>query len=247
MRTLLIAAAFSAVSFAAYSAVSRDILWVALQSCVVAQKTTGHPFPCLSVDPATAAHPGTAILRPPGQATHIVVMPTEAVAGLEAPMLQGSAGVAYWTAVLAARENVVQALKGRIALADVGIAINSRTARSQDHLHIHLDCVKPGVRAALATSPQRIAGRWVRLATPLEDSRFYAMKVEVSDLSGFNPFATLSDLPGGRLALDKISFAALSVDGGQSTFMLALPDPGSDSEKLLDHACSIARPHAQGG
>jgi CDP-diacylglycerol pyrophosphatase len=64
---------------------SRDVLWAALKTCVAAKKLTNRTFPCLDVDLGDKERPGTAVLRAPGELTHIVVMPTDTVPGLEAP------------------------------------------------------------------------------------------------------------------------------------------------------------------
>ncbi|CAO4151685.1 CDP-diacylglycerol diphosphatase [Methylorubrum extorquens] len=61
---------------------TRDVLWVALQTCILAKKTIGKPFPCLAVGLGNKDHPGTGVLRAPGQRTHTVVMPTDTVVGL---------------------------------------------------------------------------------------------------------------------------------------------------------------------
>ena len=70
---------------------TRDVLWVALQGCVLAKRATGRSFPCLSVDLGDGERPGTAVLRVPSRRTHMVVMPTDNVSGIEAPVLQGPA------------------------------------------------------------------------------------------------------------------------------------------------------------
>ncbi|MGG3813769.1 CDP-diacylglycerol diphosphatase, partial [Methylorubrum rhodesianum] len=97
-RTLFIAVVFAVVTGPAKAAPSpeRHVLRVALEACILAKKVTSRTFPCLAVDLGDKDRAGTAVLRAPGQPTHTVVMPTAAVSGLEAPMLQGPAGAAYW-------------------------------------------------------------------------------------------------------------------------------------------------------
>ncbi|MCJ2008235.1 CDP-diacylglycerol diphosphatase, partial [Methylobacterium sp. J-092] len=73
---------------------SRDVLWAALKTCVLAKTLADRTFPCLDVDLGDKDRPGTAVLRAPGEPTHVVVMPTDTVAGLEAPVLRGARGIA---------------------------------------------------------------------------------------------------------------------------------------------------------
>lgn len=220
---------------------SRDVLWIALQGCLLTKKTTGRAFPCLSVDLGDRDRPGTAVLRAPGQPTHTVVMPTAAVVGLEAPGLQQSAGNAYWKAALAARSDVVSALGGRWPVEEVGLAVNSVGGRSQDQLHIHLDCIRPSVRAALRRHSQRLGATWSAFPVPLLGRRFLVRGIAAAEVDGFNPFAALRQLPGRAPDLRATSFAIIAREGhdpDRGFAMLAYQSPEAHAEMLLDHACS---------
>ncbi|WP_336489778.1 CDP-diacylglycerol diphosphatase [Methylobacterium nigriterrae] len=220
---------------------TRQVLWVALQACVLAKKTTGRTFPCLAVDLGTSDRPGTAVLRAPGQPTHTVVMPTEHIIGLEAPELQGQNGNIYWRAALAARHYVTDALHGAASIGDVGLAVNSEGGRSQDQLHIHLDCVQPSVRLALQAYARSIHHTWAAMPIALQGSRFFAMRVEAAEIESFNPFAALVRLPGRQPDLSQTSFAAISEsadDPNAAVFLLAYRAAAAYAEKLLDPTCS---------
>ena len=136
MRRALLAAFLLAVPMPASAAPdpSRDVLWAALKTCVLAKTVANRTFPCLSVNLGEKDRPGTAVLRAPGEPTHIVVMPTDTVAGLEAPVLRGPSGIVYWRAALAARPFVTDALKGRLTPEEVGLAVNS--AREIGRAHV---------------------------------------------------------------------------------------------------------------
>ena len=189
---------------------SRDVLWAALKTCVIAKKVADRTFPCLDVDLGDKERPGTAVLRAPGEPTHIVVMPTDTVPGLEAPALRGVRGVTYWRAALSARHFVSDEMKDRVPVGDVGLAVNSARGRSQDQLHIHLDCMKPQVLAALKTHGHGIRATWAVLPVPLAGDRYFALRVPAAEAERFNPFAALGRLPGRRPDLRETSFAALA-------------------------------------
>ena len=168
MRFVLFSLALVVGASSARAAIHREALWVVLQSCVVAQNTAGIPFPCLAVNLASNSAPGYAVLRAPFSATRVLVVPTEKVEGLESPILQRPEAGAYWRAALGARHFVTDALGGRIPLSEVALAVNSSVGRSQDQLHIHLDCLKPAVRSALQQHASAFTARWTPLKVPLE-------------------------------------------------------------------------------
>src|SRR5690348_12913583 len=182
----------------AHAAIHREALWVVLQSCVVAQKTAGIPFPCLAVNLASGGGAGYAVLRAPFSATRVLVVPIDRVTGIESPVLQRADASASWRAALDARRYVTDALGGRIPLSEVALAVNSSVGRSQDQLHLHLDCMKPAVRAAVQRHAPLFTARWTPLKVPLEGARYYGLKVPASQADEFNPFASLNNLPGAR-------------------------------------------------
>lgn len=231
----------AAVSVTAVADPTRDVLWVALQTCVIAKKAAGRTFPCLAVDLGTDRQPGSAVLRAPGQRTHTVVMPTRPVVGLEAPDLQHADGTAYWRAARAARHYVTDALKDAVPVGAVGMAVNSVGGRSQDQLHIHLDCVRPGVRAVLRSHAGAVGDGWSLLPVDLENDRYYAMRVPAAQADDLNPFAALSRLPG-RFDLRHTTVAAISVspeDSAEGFYLLAYRAGDAHAERLLDHTCAI--------
>ncbi|MGU3660023.1 MULTISPECIES: CDP-diacylglycerol diphosphatase [unclassified Methylobacterium] len=241
---LLVAlSAMAAVPAAAAPDPSRDVLWAALKTCVLAKRLANRTFPCLSVDLGDADRPGSAVLRAPGEPTHSVVMPTDTVAGLEAPVLRGPRGAAYWRAALAARPLVSDVLKGKLSPAEVGLAVNSAWGRSQDQLHIHLDCLKPSVLKAVRAHGRQVRHTWSRFPVPLAGDRYYALRVLEAEAAQFNPFAALHTLPGARPDLHRTSFAALATPPGDPEsgyILLAYRAPSASAEDVMDHSCRLA-------
>lgn len=243
-RVCLLLVGLAALSGLAAIPARRDLLWIALQGCRIADAVVGRPYPCLSIDGGDGI--GTAVLAEPGNPKHVLVVPTRTVVGIEAPELRHEAGAAYWKAALAARHAVVRAVAGRVALEDVGMAVNSLGGRSQDQLHIHLSCLEPAVRTALRASGPEIGGSWHRLAVPLEDVHFDAMRIVSEDVNPFAALATLpgtrSDLPGSNLRDASMAvIGAGEADASGGFYLLAYRAPRSYAERLLDHTCAIAR------
>lgn len=252
MRRMLVVAtllAFTRIPVADAANPARDVLWVALQGCVLAKKAAGRSFPCLSVDLGDGTRPGTAVLRAPGQPTHTVVMPTDNVSGIEAPVLQGPRGGAYWRAALEARHFVSDALQGRLPVAAVGLEVNSVGGRSQDQLHIHLDCMHRGVMAALKAHGAAVGESWGPFPVPLEEEQYLALRVPAEAVERFNPFEALARVPGWNGTLHDASFVAVAADPDDpraGMIVLAYRMPEASAEELMDHACRAIPPRHGG-
>jgi CDP-diacylglycerol pyrophosphatase len=70
----------------------------------------------------------------------------------------------------------------------VGLAVNSAEDRTQNQLHIHIDCVRWDIRNTLRSQEDALDGRCseLKLATP--DHPYMTMKLTTDSLEGFNPF-----------------------------------------------------------
>jgi CDP-diacylglycerol pyrophosphatase len=214
---------------------NRDMLWATVRLCVAAKRSVDVALPCQSVDLGTDQRPGTALLRVPGTATHFVVTPVADLAGLEAAALQGREGAQIFAAAWAARGAVVAASPRPLALPDVGVAINSPRTRSQDHLHLHLDCVGAPLRAALRDPT--IGAQWTWLPQAVHGRRYLARRVAARDIAALNPFAMLMEYPPAPKLILQASLAAVPAADGD-LFLVADVRPNASAEQLLDHRCS---------
>jgi CDP-diacylglycerol pyrophosphatase len=123
-------------------------------------------------------------------------------------------------------------------------------------LHIHIDCIKPAVRAALHAHAAAIGPDWAPFPAPLAGARYLARRVGGPDLAGVNPFQLLAELPQARAAMGRETLVVTGATGpdGRPGFVLlagqAIPgtrDKGS-GEDLQDHRCALAhRPGRSGG
>src|SRR3954453_21868732 len=103
-RTLALLLAVVTMAWVAPAAAldwSRDALWSVVQTCVAAKQTIGVALPCLDVVDATPDRPGVAIVPSPWSATHILVVPTARLIGIEAALQQPGAQT-FWQAAIAA-------------------------------------------------------------------------------------------------------------------------------------------------
>lgn len=234
---LLIGLAFvvTRIPAAQTAQINRDLLWATVKLCVAAKRTVGAALPCETVDLGTAGRPGVALLHVPGQKTHFVLSPVDDIAGLEAPRLLGPDGAVIFRAAWSARQRVVDSSDHPIVLSDVGLAINSAMARSQDHLHVHLDCIGSKIRSALRRTP--VEADWTWLPESIGGRRYLARRVRPDGMAALNPFGLLSGyLPDPRLIMQS-SLAAVPAEGG-GLYLIADVRPNALTERLLDHNCS---------
>ena len=118
--------------------------------------------------------------------------------------------------------------------------MNSRQHRSQDQLHIHIECLSATTYAGLQQAADHLsAHEW----TPIElaKSQYAATRVMGEDLASTNPFMLLAkSVP--EAAQDMGSFtllvAGMQFRDGPGFAMVAGKDvPGAES--LLDPACRV--------
>lgn len=235
--------ALFATTLYAATGLPRDALRQVELSCLLNAWVTGSPFPCLKVDrPA-----GYVVLRAPFEDTHILVMPTARMTGIEAPALRGDHGPNYLQDAWNARSFVETEAGRPLDWDDVGLAVNSRITRSQDQLHIHVNCVDAQVKRVLAAGLDRIpADRWQQGQVTLYGQRLWARRIEGADLDGLNLFKQADDIPGfARSPADTVLavIGTLAPDGRRGFVALAgqsVPARGPGqftSEHLLDRDC----------
>lgn len=224
-----------------------NALWrVVHDLCVPDMKLLGLPAPCLAVD----LEQGVAVVPDLGDPTQILLTPTVRVAGIESPELLRPGAPNYWRAAWAARSRL-EARAGRpVPREDVGLAINSVVGRSQDQLHIHIDCVDAGVRDRLAADASAFSRRW-RPWGGVRWRRYRVRLVRGEDLT-VDPFRLLAEgVPGARADMGVWTLALIGarLPDGPGFFLLAdRADPrtrdAGHGEEVLDHACRVLKPPA---
>jgi CDP-diacylglycerol pyrophosphatase len=235
----------------ACAAADRMLLWHVLQACVANNRLLGAAFPCLEVNVARDSDAGFAVLRAPFEATHIVVTPTTRITGIESPELQAANAPNYIKEAWDARHYVADRVGRPSAWDDLGLAVNSASGRSQDQLHIHIDCVQPYVRDLLRESAKRETfDNWVHLKVPIQGVRYWVLFLDSPDLGNVNVFklanSGLHIKPGEEANLSVALIGGLKSGGQKGFYLFAdLSSPrtshGGHAEYLLDHACADHR------
>ena len=243
---LLMLAAF-VLAPASLRAADPDALWnIVHGQCVPSELGGSGPAPCSLVD----LKEGYAVLKDIRGATQFLLIPTAQVTGIEDPQVLAPGAPRYWEAAWQARKFMAERAGRPVPREDVGLAINSIHGRSQNQLHIHIDCLNAGVKQALAQAAGRIGGVWSPLASPLAGHVYLAMRVETPDLAGVDPFRLVADgIPSvaADMGDQTIVVAGAMLDDGKPGFYIlddradvAQGDRGS-GEELLDHQCLVLR------
>ncbi len=248
---LLIAGAMFAARAADPSAIWR----IVHDKCVPDQQANGKPAPCALVDLFGGEANGVAILKDLNGIAQYLAIPTRRVAGMESPEILDPASPNTWRAAWAARSflNASLALNGRLSQElprdAIGLAINAASRRSQDQLHIHVDCVAPGVRAALGAYRDRLGADWHVLPFLLAGRRYWARRLDSEDLADAAPFGLLAEGVAGAkddMAQETLVAIGATFEPAHPGFILladhADPGGGGHGEDLLDAACKIAAP-----
>jgi CDP-diacylglycerol pyrophosphatase len=247
MSMMIAIALIAAAPRIAYA--DRNALWTIVHDqCVPDQESHQDPAPCEAVSLDGGMPQGYAILKDRVGATQFLLIPTRRISGMESPETLAPDLPNYWQAAWQARRFVDTRAKRALAWDMIGLAVNSALGRSQDQLHIHIDCVRPDVRAALAEHMSEIGRTWAELSFDLRGRRYFALRLEAVALATQDPFklvasglAASTDMAqetlvvvGARLAEDAMGFVLLAdrADPNKGDF--------GHGEDLLDHTCALA-------
>ena len=192
------------------------------------------PWPC------TAITAEAALLKDiRGQGQYLLI-PTARVTGIEDPALLAPGAPNLFAEAWRARGLVGLALGRGLPRDAVGLAINAAIRRSQDQLHIHLDCLRPDLRAGLAAAT--IGAGWAPLGPAWPGWQARRLPGAGDDL-GADPFAVLAaEIPGARAAMGDWTLLVTQVAAPPGFVLLAGRQPESgNAEHLQDHGCALGR------
>ncbi|MBE7219714.1 MAG: CDP-diacylglycerol diphosphatase [Caulobacteraceae bacterium] len=216
-------------------------LWRVVHDICVPLKRVAHvSAPCLSVDLKTQV----AVVPNPRSPTEVLLAPTVRVTGIEDPALLAPDAPNYWAAAWAARRYVAsRAGVSALPAEDVAMAVNAIPGRSQDQLHIHVDCIKPDVRATLASDAGRLGAQWKPLR--VHGGTWWARRL-VGEALAPDPFRLLAGgVPGAaeNMGAWTLVAAGLPGEGGEPSFALlarrTAPGFNGHGEFLLDKRCAV--------
>ena len=209
--------------------------------CVPDMQAGGNPQPCAAVNLSG----GYAVIKDVRGTTHYLLVPTARITGIESPDLLQPGSPNYFEAAWGERSLFEKSAGHPVPREEVGLAVNSIYGRSQNQLHIHIDCVQPAVQAALAERQAEIGPRWTHLSFSLMGHRYQARWIDGQDLGANDPFKLLARAdPAARVDMGRETLVLIGASRRGAPGFIALadragPDNIGHGEELLDHRCAV--------
>ncbi len=215
-----------------------DALWKIVHGkCVVATA------PCVSVN--TAEH--YALLKDQrGVAQHLLI-PTDKIAGIESPALLEANTPNFFADAWAEHSQVDAKLPHPLPRNAISLAVNAQNARSQNQLHIHIDCLSVESRDALAKVADQVGTTWAPLPVEIAGHHFKAERVDGAELGRYNPFLALAKTlkdPATEMGKQNLVVVGATFTTGPGFIILTDEAPAvvggyGGGEDVQDHACNV--------
>lgn len=216
-----------------------DALWnLVSNQCVADQAADRDPAPCAAVD----LDDGWVVLKDFVGARQYLLIPTAKVPGIESPQLLEPGAPNYFAAAWRARSFTEAAAGGALPRDWMSLAVNSAVSRSQNQLHIHIDCLRADVHETLGRYAAQIGSSWAPFPALLAGHTYDAMRVDGDEL-GPNPFrlrADALDQPADEMGIQTLVVVGAVRDGKPGFVILADRADGetgdfAGGEQLQDH------------
>jgi len=214
------------------------------EQCVPGLRKQSNPFPCERVVLASSVSEddGYAILHDRKGGAHFLLIPTRTLPGIESAALLDPAAPDYVAAAWNNRDLLERWLGRALPRDAVGLAINPRAARSQDQLHIHMECVGALLQQAVRTQADVVGSVWTPFT--VADRHFQARRIMGDDFRLADPIRLLaSELPDARpdLGLYTVIVAGHTFTKGPGVVVL-VGTGAVGGESLLDSRCETVNP-----
>jgi CDP-diacylglycerol pyrophosphatase len=224
-------------------------LWrIIHDQCVPGERIRHDPAPCAIVSMPDGEARGFVVLKDRTGVAQYLLMPTAKITGIEDPAVLEPGAVNYFAKAWDERRFTEQRLGHPLDRTQISIAVNSIYGRTQDQLHLHIDCLDRTVRAALRNADIPPGGRWSQHALSLKGRDYRVRWLDAAQLESADPFKLLAQsMPGARQDMGAWTLAlvgAVRTDGSTGFYLLAdraspaAGDPGS-AEDLQDHGCRL--------
>jgi CDP-diacylglycerol pyrophosphatase len=248
LLTVLVGIASFCFSLGQAQAYDPDALWKIVDGqCLRHQLESGNPIPCAQIDLRPGA--GFAVLKDIVGIAQFLVIPTMRLTGVESPELLANGSPNYWAYAWRVKASVEDRLRRKLARDQVALAVNSAYGRTQNQLHIHVDCIRPDVHESLRQHSAEIGSQWAPLGIALRGHPYWAMRILGPELGDNNPFKLLAEgMPSARQQMDRQTLVLIGAtfENGNKGFILLADhvdltiDDRASGEELQDHDCAIA-------
>ncbi len=224
-------------------------LWrIVHDQCVPAAATGALPPPCVEIDAEPGAARDVAIIKDLVGIAQMLAIPTRRISGIEDPVMLTPDAPPVFAAGWKAKALVEARLGRPLPREAVALAINAQYARSQNQLHVHVDCARPDVIATLKAYVPALDDTWRAMTVPLNGRTYFARRLISDDLSDAEPLLRLlaDGFPDAKAHMSAMSLGVVGAtfDGKPGFILLAdvfSLEGGGHAEDLQDHDCAVAR------
>ncbi len=209
--------------------------------CLVHWREQHSAAPCeeVHVDDPVRDGGGYAVLADRKGGAHFLLIPTQTVSGIESTVLTEPGGIGYFSAAWAAHDRLGGVVGHEVPDEVVGLAVNPMRKRSQDQLHIHIECLLPDVHEALARNAAHITTSWSQVS--LHDASYWVRRID-ADLETEDPFRVLaSHFPESDHAMSDYTLVVAGAPAGKGRHFFLLTSTTAAGELLLDSSCAASK------
>lgn len=228
-------------------AANPDALWhIVHDFCVPASMGANVQQKCADVETSQ----GFAVLKDINGPEQYLVIPTTRITGIESPDLLTPASPNYWRDAWQARRWVEVRMGHELPRDVLSLAVNSTSGRTQNQLHIHIDCLTPDVVNTLREQGPKIGTAWTTLPVLMRGHMYRIRRIDDAELDSTDPFKLIASDVAGRgevMADQTLLLTGTVAPNGKPAFFLLNDhvqlergDLGS-AEELQDHACAIGQ------
>jgi CDP-diacylglycerol pyrophosphatase len=215
------------------------------EQCLPHWLETHDPAPCERVGAPDGApvNPAYALLHDRKGGAHFLLIPTRTVRGIDEREVIGAEAPNYFAAAWLARDVLASAVGRQIPRAAVGMAINPLRSRSQDQLHIHIECLRAGIYQGLRQAADELRTTWSQVR--IDGADYQVLRVRGAEL-GANPFALVAAGVPGAMNHYSLLVAGMEFRDGPGFAVLVQTDGVPAGELLLDSSCAVTLRDARG-
>ncbi|OWF72673.1 CDP-diacylglycerol diphosphatase [Yersinia frederiksenii] len=229
--------------FAAYQTRSNhaDALWrIVSQQCVPNMEANHDSQPCIEVD----TQGGFVVYKDMHGPLQYLLMPTAKISGIESPQILAANSPNYFWDAWQARHFMADKYGAPIDDSIISFTINSQFGRSQNQLHIHISCLKPEVKTALAAQVADFSPQWQPLAGGLLGHDYFVRRTTAIELQHLGAFRLLADeVSGAKDQMGNYGLAMTALPNGEFLLLASKTSMSklhrASAEELQDHACQL--------
>lgn len=223
-----------------------DFLWKLVGgNCVPNQRNLGKADPCDAVYFEKDSDKGYAVLKDINGPLHFLILPTTRISGIESPELLQDDSLNYVYKTWESRGFVDKERGAAVPPEELSLAINSQLGRSQNHLHVHISCIRSDVKAGVYAQLSNIGAKWNVLPGGLMGHDYLAKRISEKEFREKNTFKILAEAPGAQDHMNEFGLGVLPVKNSAGSYDFILITDRAVAEKskghveeIQDHTCS---------